>query len=554
MTSSVFKGVVLTLSALGILAYSNAVRNPFVHDDVVFIRQNPAIADLKNLAAVFVQSPVPPEALSAAGDLNIANPYYRPVLEILYRLQYRAFGFEPAGYHVVNMAFHVANGILIFLIFSCLTGRPRFSWGIAALFLLHPVQSESVACVAGISNLVFSFCVLAGFYCYLRARRGRALAFFVIGLFAKEQAIILPFLAVWYECLLRRHQSQGRTVRLAGFALATAGYFLWRKLILGGFLPPLIPNWGELLLRIAAVPRMILTDLRLLILPYDLHYYRSVDILAPALWGWAGLLVLCFFCYRVVRFLPKEQALLFLFGAGWFLIGIFPTVNLVVPLVYEYSLLAAFEHFLYLPLAGFLLCAFTAGDHVIRRYFLKNSRRIKTIVFSVAALACMLTTLSQNRFWAGEIPLFERVVAYEPRLGRARLLLGKAYYERGAHDQAVGELTKTVHIMREYEKKAAAAVRPFYQGFLKESLALLAQCAEAQGDLAQAITHDQALLELFPRDAAVWNNMGIIFVRLEDWDEALRHFTEAVKIDPENETARQNLERLKQQRATPPLF
>ena len=175
-------------------------------------------------------------------------------------------------------------------------------------------------------------------------------------------------------------------------------------------------------------------------------------------------------------------------------------------------------------------------------------------MFSVAALACMLTTLSQNRFWAGEIPHFERVVAYEPRLGRARLLLGKAYYERGAHDQAVGELTKTVHIMREYEKKAAAAVRPFYQGFLKESLALLAQCAEAQGDLAQAITHDQALLELFPRDAAVWNNMGIIFVRLEDWDEALRHFTEAVKIDPENETARQNLERLKQQRATPPLF
>ena len=69
----------LALFFLGSLAFFNAIWHPFVHDDVLFILKNPHIADLEHWYDAF-SSPVVSEG---------TNTYYRPALEILYRLEYR---------------------------------------------------------------------------------------------------------------------------------------------------------------------------------------------------------------------------------------------------------------------------------------------------------------------------------------------------------------------------------------------------------------------------------------------------------------------------------
>jgi hypothetical protein len=65
----------LALIFFGLLAFFNAIRHPFVHDDVIFILKNPHITELDHWVEAF-------EVPAASGGLNT---YYRPVLEILYR-------------------------------------------------------------------------------------------------------------------------------------------------------------------------------------------------------------------------------------------------------------------------------------------------------------------------------------------------------------------------------------------------------------------------------------------------------------------------------------
>jgi hypothetical protein len=149
--------VILILTVLGLLAFGNAVNHPFVHDDVVFIQQNPSLADL-NLGNIFFQTSGPDNKLS------MINKYYRPLLELINRVLYRVVGMNPHGFHFFNVLLHILNSFLIYCIIHFVISNKRFSLVTAILFLLHPVQNEAVACISGISNLVFSSLCLMSFW------------------------------------------------------------------------------------------------------------------------------------------------------------------------------------------------------------------------------------------------------------------------------------------------------------------------------------------------------------------------------------------------------
>ena len=111
--SESFKGVgpfqtILILSAIGFGAYLNAVFHPFVHDDIVFIQQNPNLAQWNHLSEIFTRS----HAFPGPGGSNL---YYRPFLDLLYKIQYLLLGLNPHGYHLFNVFLHIANSILIYV-------------------------------------------------------------------------------------------------------------------------------------------------------------------------------------------------------------------------------------------------------------------------------------------------------------------------------------------------------------------------------------------------------------------------------------------------------
>jgi tetratricopeptide (TPR) repeat protein len=526
------------------LAYGRTVTYPFVHDDVVFIQQNNRLADF-NLTEIFSQKP--------GSASPVINTYYRPALEVLTRAQYRLFHRNPAGYHVFNIILHILNSFLVYFLADIFSkGKKGLAFSVGLLFLLHPAQTEAVACIAGVSNLLFTSLCLVSFYLYVKAQRqkrriyyGLSLWVFFISLLAKEQAVMLLFLILLYELCLAQDDVGGkgfcRIARVGGYAGVVAGYFILRKaLMAGGALPAVMFN-QELGLRILSIPKTLLIYMRILFFPNDLHYYRSLDVLQPFIWPCVGLVAVVALIFGCVRWIQPPYRALAVFGGGWFLVCLLPVLN-IIPLINEYSLILTAEHFLYMPMAGAGL--FVAGFfHALMNRISSQRRKIfGGILLAEVGFIFLFMTIGQNRFWRAEVPLFERTVRFEQNFGRAHLLLGKAYYFQKDFFKAAASYRRALEIMQGYASKATDAhARRVYLGFIKGIHFDLAHCFEAIGDWGGAVGEYKNALVLDPVDGVIHNNIGVAYLKLGMMEDARRSWEEAFRLNPDDRMAVHNL-------------
>ncbi len=539
------------LLILGFLAYGNTLFYPFVHDDWVFIVKNPHIHDLSDLSTVFMtptQSPL---------DISIVNSYYRPLLEILNRIQFKLFYQQPLGYHLFNIIFHILNSFLIFRFLRGFTLSPGMSLSVSILFLIHPVQSESVACISGLSNLLYSGMCLASLLLYQKIfspghllHQGRwipflggSLLFFGFALFAKEQSIMLPLLLIFYEyCFSETNEAKKRRFfRISLFIAVTLAYLLWRKAILKNILVPLFDYPQELLLRILAIPQTILLYLRILLVPCDLHYYRSLDVLQMSITPtWLLIFVMLGTVVLIRKFSSQEKQLV-IFSGGWFFITLLPVLN-ILPLIHEFSQIAIFEHFLYLPLLGFLLFVVVFLNHFVGIFKREYKNKIQLGLTTLVTAILILATNYQNSFWRGEIPLFERAVRFEKNLGRIHLLLAKTYYQEQKFDQAIERYLTALRIMQNYyQKSQVKQAQDFYLRFIQETHFDLAHCYELKNEFPKALEYYLKSLSIDPDNHILHNNVGTVYLRMSNLRMAEDHFQKALKINPYDLMAMSNL-------------
>ena len=482
------------LAFFGALLYAQTIGFPFVHDDHVFIVGNHSLARWDDLGALFLQPSFSLPGQAAA----VANVYYRPVLEVVNKVLFFVFHHTAAGYHLFNVLLHILNSFLVYRLVARLSRQELLSLGVALFFLIHPVQTEAVCAVAGISNLLSALLCFLSLFLYLEykdqllphrraAFLAGALFFFLLALGTKESSVMLALVIVCYEIFFMepgppRPRDIRRPLAPAAFVGVLAGYFVFRQFILHQALPDLAKDPGELWLRLTAIPGTLLTDIRILVFPHDLHYYRSVDILRSSVYpsvmlGFLGFLALVF-----LRSFPFEEKRLALLGLGFFVISLAPTLN-VVPLVVEYSLILTPEHFLYIPAAGFFLFVFVLFRRALALIFAKDMKTFAIVIFVIVAGLLALTAKAQSRYWQAETLLFQRTLQYQPGLGRVHLLLAKAYHRAGDHAAAAQEYTKAIRIMQAYcARTKNSAAQEIYLSFMREAQAGLARCDGAPGN------------------------------------------------------------------------
>ncbi|MEI6437481.1 MAG: tetratricopeptide repeat protein [Candidatus Omnitrophota bacterium] len=576
----------LFLAVLGLFFYAPVLQYPFVHDDVAFIRLNPDIGRWDNIADAFLHPGVD------LGSGRVPTPYYRPVLEVLNRAQYALFGFDAAGFHFFNVLVHVLNACLLMAVltaaFACPAGWAFF---LAAVFLLHPVQTQAVACVSGLSNLASAFFLLVSFLSYWRTRTPGSGIFwlflsggsFVAALFTKESAVMLPLVIVLYESLVG--SGSRRRVPVIGLALLAGSFLVWRHALLPGLAGQIFDLPGEWRLRLLSIPSALINDARLIVWPVDLHYLRQIDVLAPqispALFLTSGALLITAALIRASDVVRRHA----LFGLGWFLLFLLPHLN-IAPMINEYSFVQAAEHFLYLPLFGILLVTAAFLPGLLRGV----SSRIMIMAGAGLILACGILTAGQLPFWRSEVVLFERAVLFEPRAGRVRLLLARAYADAGRYDEAWREYAVSLQIMTEYVKKAghsqgAVAV---YRQFIKtiyfdrgqlllrkgdpvganrefllslrtvapsvagfnaraqdcRTFSFLAMNRVRAGDMTVAARYFKLALAANAADVEALNNMGMVYLQRKNDDMARFFFERALKVHPGFGPAWENLKRL----------
>src|SRR5205807_10188628 len=126
--------------------------NGFVWDDDAYLTKNPTLTQPGGFARIWL-------------DLR-ATPQYYPLTFSSFYLEHCLWGFNPTGYHAVNVLLHGFNAVLVWFILRRL-GVPG-SWLAAALFALHPVEVESVAWITERKNLLSGFFALASLGAYLQ--------------------------------------------------------------------------------------------------------------------------------------------------------------------------------------------------------------------------------------------------------------------------------------------------------------------------------------------------------------------------------------------------
>lgn len=214
----------LAVAAAAALAAAPAVRNGFALDDVVLVRDNPAIRSLASVPSLFMRP---------FWD-NPGEQYglYRPVTATSYALNRAATGPSPAGFHAVDVALHALVAALAWLVYR----RAGTCYGTAffgaLLFATHPVHVEAFANIAGRAELLAATGVLAAWLLHRSGRPALAASAWLAALLSKESALLAPALFFLDDALRPADERPRRAWLAYGVALGAA--ILLRVAALGG--------------------------------------------------------------------------------------------------------------------------------------------------------------------------------------------------------------------------------------------------------------------------------------------------------------------------------
>lgn len=407
-----------------LLVYWNSLRGGFVWDDRFLIVDNPRVQSFARLTELVTHDYV------FVAETDLSYGYFRPLASLSLALDYAFWGTEPFGYHLTNVLLHSACSLLVCLLALGLgTGRP-VAWVAGLLFAVHPIHTESVAWIAGRTDVLCFLFAGASLGLFLASGKARAsgarrlwltasLLCFALALLAKEMAAVVPLwisaIAAWRSAdgRLRERLSHGLRAALPWLAVVCA-YALLRFVVLD-VEPPDAPPEHSLARAVASAPSTMLRYLGWLVVPSELSAYVQnpyVTRLAdPRLLG--SLVALGLLTALFLR-LSRARAELGLLAA-MLVLSFAPILNFVrIAGPPDMGALMA-ERFAYLPSFVFLLLVVTVGEMVLAR--LRRPALRRTLAAAGLLVVTPLyawTTIDRNRDWRDEVTFFERATAQTP--------------------------------------------------------------------------------------------------------------------------------------------
>jgi Tfp pilus assembly protein PilF len=492
---------------LGTLLYSNTFKAEFQFDDGHVIVENSAIRSLGNIAGIWGQSPA------------------RFLTHLSFAVNYRFGGYDPAGYHLVNLLIHAGAGFLTSCLIWLSLKTPKMrgfftrskSLTIALfgglIFLCHPLQTQAVTYVVQRLACLATFFYLAAMVFYARTRLDGdrksfvlALFFAVAAMFAKEISVTLPLMILGWELIFFGRDRTMTRRRLAYLLPILCTLFIIPALYQHGhykdsqIIQPLLSPADYFCTQL----NVIRTYLRLLLLPVGQNFYHDYRVAhgLGEMRTLASLFLLSAIVLAGIYFLKRQR--LIAFGIFWFFLalsvesGFIPISDVI------------FEHRLYLPMPGFAMVVATVAVIVFGR------TRQAVVSLSILIVVLSILTYHRNIVWQSKLSLWQDTVKKSPKKADAHVNLGLAYSERGDYRNAI------IHYRRAVELGLVKSV-------LYDALAF---ALENTGNIEQARTYYEKAVAVDPSDAEARNNLGSIYFNNGRREDGIREMSEAVRRNP----------------------
>jgi len=482
---------------LAFQVYAPALSGPFVFDDTFQPYHTP---DFPNALHFWIRG-------------------VRPLLMFSYWVNYQ-FSQAPFGFHAVNILIHLLNSFLVFSIARKLARRESSDWlpaaFAAAVFLLHPIQTEAVSYIAGRSECLSVLFFLAAFAVFLYRRASEVswatsiavLVLFGAAALTKEHTLVLPALLLLTDYYWNpgfSFSGMRRNWRLyAPIALAAGGGLVYVAKVLtqaatAGFgLKEL--TWYQYFFTEC---RAFFVYLRLLVFPagqnLDWEYPISRSILDHgAIFGVAALVLL-----TAAAIYFRRRYRLASYGFLVYLLLLAPTSSFV-PIRDPVA-----ERRLYLPMIGMLLVVIAA----LARMRVDRRKLAAALCGMVAVLA--IATYQRNELWGSDIAIWEDAASKSPGKQRVHFQLAHTYYTNGRCGDAIAQYAD------------AARIEKADYGLLVD-WGLAYDCTN-EPDLAVAKLREAAALE---PQAHVYTQIAMVYAKRSRWQEALDALEEAEKLNP----------------------
>ena len=493
----------------------------------------------------------------------------RPVLMLTYWANYVMSGTHVVSYHLVSLLFHIITAVLVYFLLRRILNladigldRRWCAFFGAGLFLLHPLQTESVAYIAGRSEEVAGLFYVAAWLVFLKHFKSpttwwTALQILLLtgaAVLGKESAISVPAILVltdfyWNPAPL----GQQVRSRLKLYVPIVTGGLLAAIWILRGLRGATSAGFGLAgltpLTYALTQCRVIPTYIRLYLIPlgqngdWGLRFFQSLTD------GGAVFYVVLMVVFAAIIVWTYTRAKLLSFGLLVFLVLLLPTSS-VVPVKDALA-----ERRVYVPVIGLILASIWAFD-----YFRPKAQTFLAVAGCLLAASPALT-YHRNFVWSSPLLLWQDSIAGNRENGRAHLGLGVVYLTSGKCPDAIREFQEVERIQGkgieiqtnlgaayQCSRQPDLALKELQEVITKRPTAnLYAQIGYLDAiseHIPEAMTALNHALELDPRNALALAYRGVLYYAAGNLHLAYEDLHLALEIDPGNQAAQAGMAKL----------
>ena len=556
----------LLLALITLLVYLPASRDSFSHfDDCDYVTGNRVVQN----------------GLTWVGVKWAFTTWYasnwHPVTWLSHMLDCELFSLNAGAQHYVNVLFHAANAVLLFLLLLRLTRELWPSLFVAELFAWHPLHVESVAWLSERKDVLSTFFALLTLLAYARyaqwvtsdgwpaftalppspgfgatSQRGKqvtetekvastsalsrvtchasrfywlALIFFALGLMSKPMLVTLPFvmLLLDYWPLQRVRSDRWQSASVLRLLVEKWPFFV--LMAVSCVVTFLAQRHGDMVVSLKAMPpgyrlaKMLLAYtcyLLKMIWPVHLAIFYPLPKEISPLAVSAAVVVLI--SITVVVWFGRKRSPYGLMGWLWFLGTLVPVIGLV-----QVGLSAWSDRYTYFPLTGI----FIAMTFAVRDW--RDRFKIPPLVITTAAIlilgSCVLLTENQLACWRDDQALYTHAISVTKDNEQAHLCLGFVLEEKGRTADAIAEY------------RIGLKLNPYRIKAYNQIASLLAE----SGRTNEALAELREALRINSKDALLHNHLAGLLADSGRTNEALAEFREAVRINPKDAALYNNL-------------
>ncbi len=560
----------LALCLLVAASYFPALSGGLVWDDAAFqVRQVSSLAGIWQIWFV-------PGSLEHEG-------HYWPLLYTTFWLEHKLWGFDPLGYHLVNLLLHSAVTLLLWHVLRRLAVPG--AWVAVAIFAVHPLHVESVAWIIGRKDMLAALFYLGAVLAYMRFIEDRRwqryawlLALFTAGLLCKSMLVTLPAaLLIWHWWKHGRVTADDvlrvLPLLLLGLCVTVADWSFYK-------------NREVISFEYSFIERALLAARALAFYVGKLAWPTELAVIYPRwevgigdwfAWGCAlAAMVVAGLLWHYQRQVGRGP----LAGLLFFAVTLSPTLGFVDYGYMQFSFVA--DRYQYLAGVGVIAAVVAAVAHGLNRLAgaasdsavgmaegaapwnrLAGARGAGVQVMAVVILAAVLVALGtitwrQAGLYKDNFTFYSHIASHNPQARTVHYNLGREYRRLGRLDEAMDafliaekknpdylsayvgigftaeDMGRTEEAEASYEKALQRNPR------FPDALDHLGALRLKQHRYKEALELFQTLIKVQPGRIKVYVGMGVSLAGLKRHEEAIRSFDRALELDPTMEEARTN--------------